>query len=200
MDIEALSLIGSRILTLRGQRVMLDAGLAELYGVTTGALVQAVKRNLERFPDDFMFRLSVEEFATLKSQTVISKPSRGGRRTAPYAFTEQGVAMLSSVLGSPRAIGVDIEIMRTFVRVRALSATHAELAARLAELEDKTGALAKSSDSHSRDTRAQLKLVFDALREPMASPDPPRRPIGFIVPPEPDGGAGAADDQAASAG
>jgi len=185
MDIEALSLIGSRILTLRGQRVMLDAGLAELYGVTTGALVQAVKRNLERFPDDFMFRLSVEEFATLKSQTVISKPSRGGRRTAPYAFTEQGVAMLSSVLGSPRAIGVDIEIMRTFVRVRALSATHAELAARLAELEDKTVALSLSHDAFSRGTREHLKQVFDALRELMAPPDPPRRPIGFITPPAP---------------
>ncbi len=179
------SLIGSRILTLREQRVMLDAALAELYGVPTKALVQAVKRNLARFPDDFMFQLSMEEFAALRSQTVTSKPGRGGRRTPPYAFTEQGVAMLSSVLGSQRAIAVNIEIMRMFVRVRALSATHEELAVRLAELEDKADALSASHDGFSRVTRTQLKQVFDALRDLMAPPDPPRRPIGFITPPAP---------------
>ena len=102
------SLIGGRILVLREQRVMLDADLAELYGVQTKVLVQAVKRNLARFPQDFMFQLSANEFAALRSQTVTSNTGRGGRRTAPYAFTEQGVAMLSSVLGSPRAIGVNI--------------------------------------------------------------------------------------------
>jgi hypothetical protein len=181
-------LIGSRILVLREQRVMLDADLAELYGVATKVLVQAVKRNLARFPADFMFQLSVEEFADLRSQSVTSNvgtPSgRGGRRTAPYAFTEQGVAMLSSVLGSPRAIAVNIEIMRTFVRVRALAATHSELAKRLSELEDKTEALAMSHDNFSRHTRAQLKQVFDALRELMTPPDPPKRPIGFITPDE----------------
>jgi hypothetical protein len=106
------SLIGSRILVLREQRVMLDTDLAELYGVLTKALVQAVKRNLARFPADFMFQLSAEEFAHLRSQTVTSSAGHGGRRTAPYAFTEQGVAMLSSVLGSPRAIAVNIEITR----------------------------------------------------------------------------------------
>lgn len=145
-------------------------------------LVQAVKRNLARFPEDFMFQLSAEEFANLRSQSVISSAGHGGRRTAPYAFTEQGVAMLSTVLGSPRAIAVNIEIMRTFVRVRALAATHGDLAKRLAELEDKTEALAMNHDTFSHNTRAQLKKVFDALRELMTPPDPPKRPIGFINP------------------
>ena len=179
-------LIGSRILTLREQRVMLDADLADLYGVATKVLVQAVKRNLVRFPQDFMFQLSAQEFAALRSQSVTSNastsPGRGGRRTAPYAFTEQGVAMLSSVLGSPRAISVNIEIMRTFVRVRALAATHGDLARRLAELEDKTEALAMNHDTFSRNARNQLKHVFDALRELMTPPDPPKRPIGFVTP------------------
>jgi hypothetical protein len=179
-------LIGSRILTLREQRVMLDADLADLYGVATKVLVQAVKRNLARFPQDFMFQLTGEEFAALRSQSVTSNagnpPGRGGRRTAPYAFTEQGVAMLSSVLGSPRAIAVNIEIMRTFVRVRVLAATHGDLAKRLAELEDKTEALAMNHDTFSRNTRNQLREVFDALRELMTPPDPPKRPIGFINP------------------
>jgi len=176
-------LIGSRILTLREQRVMLDTDLAELYGVQTKVLVQAVKRNLPRFPGDFMFQLSAEEFAALRSQTVTSNaPGRGGRRTAPYAFTEQGVAMLSSVLGSARAIAVNIEIMRTFVRVRQLAATQGDLAKRLAELEDKTEALAMNHDTFSRNARAQFKQVFDALRELMTPPDPPKRPIGFVTP------------------
>jgi hypothetical protein len=174
--------IQSRILALREQRVMLDADLAQLYGVETRVLVQAVKRNLARFPEDFMFQLSPEEFANLRSQSVISSAGHGGRRTAPYAFTEQGVAMLSSVLGSPRAIAVNIEIMRTFVRVRALAATHGDLAKRLAELEEKTEALAMNHDTFSHNTRAQLKKVFDALRELMTPPDPPKRPIGFINP------------------
>lgn len=176
--------IQSRILALREHRVMLDADLAQLYGVETRVLVQAVKRNLARFPDDFMFQLTAEEFASLRSQSVISTAGRGGRRTAPYAFTEQGVAMLSSVLGSPHAIGVNIEIMRTFVRVRALATTHADLAKRLAELEQKTDVLAAKHDGFSRNTRAQLKQVFDALRELMTPPDPPKRPIGFIAPEE----------------
>ena len=169
------------VLALREQRVMLDADLAELYGVQTKVLVQAVKRNLARFPTDFMFQLSAEEFAALRSQTVTSNTGRGGRRTAPYAFTEQGVAMLSSVLGSPRAIAVNIEIMRTFVRVRELAATHGDLAKRLNELEEKTEALALQHDSFSRNTRAQLKQVFDAIRELMTPPDPPKRPIGFVT-------------------
>ncbi len=175
--------IQSRILALREQRVMLDADLAQLYGVETRVLVQAVKRNLARFPEDFMFQLSAEEWEVLRSQSVISNAEgRGGRRTAPYAFTEQGVAMLSTVLSSPRAIAVNIEIMRTFVRVRALAATHGDLAKRLAELEDKTEALAMSHDTFSRNTRNQLKQVFDALRELMTPPEPPKRPIGFVTP------------------
>ena len=178
------SLIGGRILALRDQRVMLDADLAELYGVQTKVLVQAVKRNLARFPQDFMFQLSADEFAALRSQTVTSNTGRGGRRTAPSAFTEQGVAMLSSVLGSPRAIGVNIKIMRTFVRVRELAATHSELAKRLRELEEKTESLSMQHDTFSSNTRNQLKQVFDALRELMTPPDPPKRPIGFVTPQE----------------
>jgi hypothetical protein len=176
-------IIGSRILTLREQRVMLDADLAELYGVQTKVLVQAVKRNLARFPGDFMFQLSAKEFAALRSQSVTSNaPGRGGRRTAPYAFTEQGVAMLSSVLGSARAIAVNIEIMRTFVRVRQLAATQGDLAKRLGELEEATEALAMAHDNFSRNTRSQLKQVFDTLRELMTPTEPPKRPIGFVTP------------------
>ncbi|MBK9624797.1 MAG: ORF6N domain-containing protein [Rhodocyclaceae bacterium] len=178
------SLIGARILVLREQRVMLDADLAELYGVQTKVLVQAVKRNMTRFPQDFMFQLSSDEFLVLRSQTVTSNMGRGGRRTAPYAFTEQGVAMLSSVLGSPRAIGVNIEIMRTFVRVRQLAATHSELAQRLSDLEEKTGLLSMQHDTFSRNTRNHLKQVFDALRDLMTPPAPPKRPIGFVTPKE----------------
>jgi hypothetical protein len=177
-------LIQSRIVTLREQRVMLDADLAQLYGVETRVLVQAVKRNLARFPADFMFKLSTQEWSALKSQAVISNAvpaaGRGGRRTAPYAFTEQGVAMLSSILGSPRAITINIEVMRTFVRVRAVAATHAELTHRLAELEDKAQALATDHDLLSHNTRAQFKQVFDALRALMTPPEPPKRPIGFV--------------------
>lgn len=179
-------LIQSRILTLRNQRVMLDADLAQLYGVETRAVVQAVKRNAQRFPVDFMFQLDADEWASLRSQTVISNAAgvgvgRGGRRTAPYAFTEQGVAMLSSVLSSERAVAVNIEIMRTFVQVRALAATHQDLAKRLAELELKTEGLEITHDAFSRNTRNQLKQVFDAIRELMTPPDPPKRPIGFVT-------------------
>jgi ORF6N domain len=186
--VEPLSIgeVAQRILIVRGQRVLLDADLAELYGVSSKVLVQAVKRNLVRFPADFMFQLSAAEFAAWRSQTVTSNagtsPGRGGRRTSPYAVTEQGVAILSTVLGSPRAIAVNIEIMRTFVRVRALAATHGDLAKRLADLEEKTEALAMNHDTFSHNTRAQLKKVFDALRELMTPPDPPKRPIGFINP------------------
>jgi hypothetical protein len=176
------ALIGSQILTLRDQRVMLDSDLAVLYGVQTKVLVQAVKRNLARFPQDFMFQLTTDEFAALRSQTVTSNAGRGGRRTAPFAFTEQGVAMLSSVLGSTRAIGVNIEIMRTFVRVRALAVTHSDLAQRLSELEEKSELLAMRHDTFSRNTRNQLKQVFDTLRELMTPPNLPKRPIGFITP------------------
>ena len=156
--------IEKAILLIHGQKVMLDADLAELYGVETKVLVQAVKRNLERFPEDFMFQLSQEEFAILRSQIVTSS-DWGGRRYPPYAFTEQGVAMLSSVLRSRRAIQVNIEIMRAFIRLRQMLATHVELARKLDALEKKYD--------------AQFKQVFEAIRQLMAPPEPKRRPIGF---------------------
>jgi len=158
--------IESSILVLRGHRVILDADLATMYGVDTRELVQAVKRNTERFPADFMFQLTAEEFERLRSQSVTSKPAgRGGRRVAPYAFTEQGVAMLSSVLHSPRAVQVNIEIMRAFVRLRQMLQQNADLARKLAALEKKY------------DT--QFKVVFDAIRELMTPPVKPKRRIGF---------------------
>ena len=156
------------ILLIRGHKVMLSTDLAELYGVEPRILVQAVKRNITRFPQDFMFQLSKEEFSNLKSQIVIS--SWGGlRRAPPYAFTEQGVAMLSSVLRSKRAIQVNIEIMRAFVRLRQILASNKELAKRLDALEKKYD--------------AQFKVVFDAIRQLMAPPEqkPPKRRIGFLV-------------------
>ncbi len=157
--------VETKILMLRGQKVLLSTDLAELYGVLPKALVQAVKRNAERFPSDFMFQLTDDEFANLKSHTVTS--SWGGRRRAtPYAFTEQGVAMLSTVLRSRRAVLVNIEIMRTFVRLRQLMAGNADLARKLAELEGR----------YDR----QFKVVFDAIRELMQPPTKPRRPIGFL--------------------
>jgi hypothetical protein len=174
------SVIGSQIHLLREQRVMIDSDLATLYDVETRVLVQAVKRNLGRFPADFMFQLNAEEFNSLRSQIVISNVGRGGRRTAPYAFTEQGVAMLSTVLSSTRAISVNIEIMRTFVKVRQLATTHQDLAKRLDEIDEQMQKLALNHDSFSRNTRAQFKQVFDALRELSIPAEPPKRPIGFI--------------------
>ena len=124
------------ILLIRGQKVLLDEDLAELYGVETKNLVRAVKRNLDRFPEDFMFPLTPEEYESLRCQNGTSKtPGRGGRRYLPYAFTEQGVAMLSSVLRSPRAVQVNIEIMRAFVRLRQFLASHEELARKVADMD-----------------------------------------------------------------
>jgi hypothetical protein len=163
--------IAHSILLLRGQKVLLDADLAELYGVETKVLVQAVKRNLERFPDDFMFQLDADEFAALRSQSVTSNAGRGGRRYAPYAFTEQGVAMLSSVLSSPQAIAVNIEVMRAFVRLREMLAGNKELAAKLGELERKL----KGHDQ-------AIAGILDAIRQLMAPPPAPKkRPIGFVT-------------------
>lgn len=175
--------IEQRIVLIRNHKVMLDADLAALYGVTTGVLVQAVKRNLARFPDDFMFQLDTEEWAVLRSQSVISNAGRGGRRYAPYAFTEQGVAMLSSVLGSAQAIAVNIEIMRAFVRLREVIVSNKELALRLDELENRTDFMSLKQDTFEHNTRVQLKQIFDALREMMAPPEPPKkRAIGFVTP------------------
>jgi hypothetical protein len=156
--------ITQAILLIRGHKVMLDENLAELYGVDTRELVQAVKRNAARFPADFMFQLTPQEHDRLRSQSVISK-GRGGRRYPPYAFTEQGVAMLSTVLHSERAIEVNIAIMRTFVHLRSMLASNTELAAKFARLERKYD--------------AQFKAVFDAIRQLMAPGARPRRRIGF---------------------
>ncbi len=162
--------LAERIHTVRGHKIMLDSDLAQLYSVSTKALVQAVSRNLERFPSNFVFQLTHQEVTGLRSQIVTSNappPGRGGRRTAPYAFTEQGVAMLSSVLRSARAVQVNVEIMRAFVRLRSLIGHDRELARRLDDLE-------------SRYDR-QFKVVFDAIRELMAPPAPePKRRIGFV--------------------
>jgi hypothetical protein len=159
--------IESRIFLILGVKVMISAHLAELYEVEPRALVQAVKRNLKRFPEDFMFQLTGEEANLLKSQSVILK--RGMHiKYLPYAFIEQGVAMLSSILRSDRAIHVNIEIMRAFVRLRQILAAHASLARKLSTLEEKYD--------------AQFKVVFDALRELMMPPNTKnKRPIGFAT-------------------
>ena len=157
------------IFLIRGQRVMLSTHLAGLYEVEPRVLIQAVKRNIERFPEDFMFQLTAAEFADLKSQVVIS--SWGGlRRATPYAFTEQGVAMLSSVLRSKRAVQVNVEIMRAFVRLRDMVSAHKDLARKLAELEQRI-------EKHDED----IRLIFEAIRQLMAPPERPPRKIGFEV-------------------
>ena len=153
-----------RIHTLRSQRVMLSPDLATLYGVEPRALVQAVKRNRGRFPPDFMFQLTSQESAILKSQSVISSHG-GSRRAAPYAFTEQGVAMLSSVLRSPRAVRANIEIMRAFVQLRVLAGSVTELRDKLDELE--------------RRYVGQFRAVFQAIRSLMSPRPPARKRIGF---------------------
>jgi hypothetical protein len=149
---------------IRSEKVILDADLAELYGVETRVLVQAVKRNPERFPEDFLFQLTAEEFTVLRSQYVTSR-GWGGRRYPPYAFTEQGVAMLSGVLRSPRAVRVNIEIMRAFVKMRQMLASHAGLTKKLLELEERYD--------------GQFAMVFEALKQLMAPPEPKRKRIGF---------------------
>jgi hypothetical protein len=157
--------IEQTILVIRGHNVMLDSNLAHLYGVTAGRLNEAVKRNEDRFPSDFMFQLTKPEFEHLKSQIAISSSKWGGRRHAPYAFTEQGVAMLSSVLHSKRAIQVNIGIMRAFVQLREMITSNKGLARRLNELEKKYD--------------GQFRVVFEAIRELMAEPESKPRRIGF---------------------
>jgi hypothetical protein len=156
------------IFFVRGHKVMLDRDLAVLYGVTTFNLNKAVKRNADRFPEDFMFQLTTEEAGTLRFQIGMSKGrGRGGRRYLPYVFTEQGVAMLSGVLRSKRTVQVNVEIMRAFVRLRLMLASNDELARKLAALE-------KKYDS-------QFRVVFEAIRQLMAPPEPNKRKIGFLV-------------------
>lgn len=163
-----MELVKSKIYLIRGQKVLLDSDLALLYQVETKALIQAVKRNIERFPDDFMFQLKDQEFGLLRSHIVTSKAGRGGRRTSPYAFTEQGIAMLSSVLRSDHAVQVNIAIMRAFVQMRELAASNRELARRLDALEKKFA-------GHDR----QFVAVFDAIREMVTPAENKGRKIGF---------------------
>jgi hypothetical protein len=160
--------IMQNIVVIRGQRVLLDSELATLYKVETKALTRAVRRNADRFPADFMYQLSAKELTSLRRQIGALKKGRGAhRKYAPYVFTEQGVAMLSSVLRSRRAVQVNIEIMRAFVRLRQLVFTHKDLARKLTELEGKY--------DH------QFKIIFDAIRGLMHEPEPNRRGIGFTA-------------------
>lgn len=152
------------ILLIRGEKVILDTDLAELYGVETRALIQAVKRNSERFPMDFILQLTGQEFESLRSQLVISK-RHGGRRYKPYAFTEHGAIMAANVLNSERAVQASVQVVRAFIKLREMLASNAELARKLAELE-------KKYDS-------QFKIVFDAIRQLMTPPTSKPKQIGF---------------------
>lgn len=166
--------IASIIYMIRGEKVMLDVDLAELYGVETKILKQAVRRNLNRFPSDFLFELTKEEDALLRSQIIASNIGRGGARYLPFAFTEQGVAMLSGILNSERAISVNIAIMRTFVQMRKLMFSNAELSQRVGDLE-------RLMNEHLEDYGSDIQDIYEALRQLMRDQDEeePRRPIGF---------------------
>ena len=163
-DLLPQEIVESKILLLRGKKVMLDRDLAVLYGVETFNLNKAVKRNIDRFPEDFMFQLTSEEFKNLIFQFGIS--SWGGTRKLPYAFTENGVAMLSSVLNSERAITVNIQIMRTFTKLRELLATHKDLARKIEDMEKKY--------DH------QFRVIFDAIKQLIEPPVTPKRKVGFL--------------------
>jgi phage regulator Rha-like protein len=176
--------IGTKILLIRGQKVLLDVDLATLYGVETRRLNEQVRRNLERFPEDFMFQLTEEEYAALISQFATSKEGRGGRRKLPLAFTEHGAIMAASVLNTARAIEVSVYVVRAFVKLRELLASHKELAKQLEQLEQKIEAVSFKHDTLASNTRAQFKEVFEALRALMSPPEPKKRPIGFVVPEE----------------
>ena len=176
LELIAAPTIEKRILVVRERQVMLDEDLADLYGVETRVLGQQVRRNEKRFPADFMFQLSAQEFDDLKSQSVISSGGHGGRRKRPLVFTEQGIAMLSGVLRSERAIAANIEIMRAFVELRHAASNFAAIQTRLDKLE-------RGQGQHDE----QLKEIFKALRQLVAPPSRPKRPIGFR-PPESDSG------------
>lgn len=170
-ELIAVARVERSILLLRGQKVLLDSDLAEVYGVTTKVLNQAVKRNLQRFPGDFMVRLTQQEVRSLRSQTVTSNTGRGGRRSLPYAFTEHGAVMLASVLNSPRAVEASLYVVRAFVRLRQFAATHEALREKLDELE-------KKLEQHDE----QFAAVFEAIRqlmEPDEGDDPDRPRIGY---------------------
>jgi ORF6N domain len=166
--------IQQRILVVRDREVMLDQDLAELYGVETRRLIEQVKRNIDRFPEDFMFQLTNDEAAALRSQSATSK-GRGGRRYAPYVFTEQGVAMLSGVLRSDTAVAVNISIMRAFVELRRAATSYAAIEKRLVELERETREKFGKHDE-------QLGDIFKALRHLISPPARPKRKVGFRLP------------------
>lgn len=162
--------IEQRILLIRGKKVILDSDLARIYAIPTFRLNEAVKRNLARFPEDFMFQLTSEEYKVLTSQIAISKTGRGGRRTLPYVFTEHGAMMAANVLKSERAVRMSVYVVRAFVKLREMFATHVELAQKLSELERKVG-------RHDEDIRA----IVDAIRQLTTLSDKPRPRIGFRV-------------------
>jgi hypothetical protein len=174
LQVVAAGTIEKRILVVRERQVMLDEDLADLYGVETKRLTEQVRRNLERVPEDFMFQLDSDEAAALRSQIATSKAGRGGRRYAPYVFTEQGVAMLSSVLRSKTAIAVNIEIMRAFVELRRIASSYTALQERLESLERE---MTVRLDQHDE----QLGQIFEALRQLIAPPDRAKHPVGFRV-------------------
>ncbi len=180
-----LETITQRIVVLRGQKILLDEDLAALYGVPTGRFNEQVKRNLARFPTDFMFQITDEEFVVLRSQFATSR-SWGGRRYMPFAFTEHGAIMAAMVLNSPRATEISVYVVRAFIQLRQLLASHQELAKRLDELENKTEILSVQHDNFAQNTRVQLKQVFEAIRELRAMPEENsrKRPIGFVTPEE----------------
>lgn len=157
--------IEGRIHIIRGQKVMLDSDLAELYGVATKVLNQAVKRNLDRFPEDFMFQMTAPEAESLRSQIVTSNAGRGGRRYQPYVFTEHGAVMLASVLNSPIAIEASLQVVRAFVRLRSILAAHKELARRLESLE--------------KQTKQNFEVVFKLISQIITEEEKPKRKIGF---------------------
>jgi hypothetical protein len=163
-----MEMIERRIYVIRGQKVMLDSDLADLYEVETKALNRAVRRNPERFPADFMFQLTSEEAESLRCQFGASNEGRGGRRYLPYVFSEHGIAMLSSVLNSPRAVQMNILIVRAFIRMREMISTHHDLAHKIADLERR-----------QQEQGLQIDAVFDAVRQLIAEPEPPKRSFGF---------------------
>ena len=169
------------IRTIRGQKVVLDTDLALIFGVPTFRFNEAIKRNRERFPNDFMFQLAAGEAESLTSQIAMSKPGRGGRRTLPYAFTENGAIMAANVLNSPEAVRMSVFVVRAFVQMRDLLGSTKELAKQLAALEKK---LTARLDGHEVAIIEVLRRVMDVLDPPPPPPDPPRRQIGFHVEPE----------------
>lgn len=162
--------IDNKILNLRDKKVILDSDLAEIYGITTGRLNEQIKRNVERFPDDFRFQLTASEYKLLISQFAISKKGRGGRRKLPYVFTEHGVIMAANVLNTKRAVQMSVFVVRAFIRLRETIASHKDLARKLEELERKI-------EHHDE----EIESIFEAIRELMETPEPPKKQLGFTV-------------------